>query len=221
MTLKADFLLEGGGADRRFGLDQVVLNNVGNLNSDNFTVNYPPTNKDKRAGTEEEDPDFKIDKKPGFPSPMVDTVNVKQGKEPTGGDTPQRGNSVETILGNGPGGNGQLRQINSLDAPAFGWHGNHPKTGNVWATTQGNNAFQEWVLAHTVKFKKNYTALGTGTWTVNVIGTRAADGTWVNNGSTVTGTPWTIAGFPKTADAAGAQVLGFSFVNEFGMIAKP
>jgi hypothetical protein len=223
MTLQADYLLEGGGANRRFGLDQVVLLNVGNLQSDDFTVNYPARTapNDTRNGTAEEDPDFKINPAPGFPSPMVDTVNVAQGAAPTGGNTPRRGNSVETVLGNGPGGNGQLRQIKSLDAPAFGWNGIHPKTKNPWATTQGSNAFREWVLAFTNTFNKNYTALGTGTWTVTAIGTVGAGGLWVDNGSTVTGTAWTIAGFPKTADAANAQVLGVSFVNEFGLIFKP
>lgn len=223
MTLQADFLLEGGGADRRFGLDQVVLANVGNLLDDTFVVNYPARARpnDTRNGTETEDPDFQTNPAPGFPTPMVDTVNVAQGAQPTGGVSPNRGNSVQTIQGNGPGGKGQLRRINSLDRPAFGWDGNHPTTHNPWATTQGANAFREWILAHTNTFQRNYTALGRGDWTVNVIGTRGAGGLWTDNGSSVTGTAWTIAGFPQTADAAVAQVLGVSFVREFGMIVKP
>jgi len=224
MTLQADFLLEGGGANRRFGLDQVVLANVGNLLNDTFVVNYPAraAPNDTRNGTETEDPDFQTNPAPGFPSPMVDTVNVAQGNEPTGGNTPNRGNSVQTIQGNGPGGNGQIRRINSLDTPAFGWDGNHPTTNNPWATTQGANAFREWILAHTNAFPRNYVALGQGDWTVNVIGTRGAGGRWTDNGSSVAlTTAWTIAGFPQTADAARAQVLGRSFVREFGMIVNP
>lgn len=223
MRLRADFLLEGGGANRTFGLDQVVLGNVGNLLNDTFVVNYPAraAPNDTRNGTEAEDPDFRTNPAPGFPSPMVDTVNIAQGNEPTGGTSPIRGNSVETIQGNGPGGNGQIRRMNSLDAPAFGWNGNHPTTGNPWATTQGANAFREWILAHTNTFPRNYTALGRGDWTVTVVGTRGAGGRWADNGSTVTGTAWTIAGFPQTGDAAAVQVLGRSFVREFGMIVNP
>lgn len=223
MRLQADFLLEGGGANRRFGLGKVVLANVGNALNDTFVVNYPgrPAPADTRNGTEAEDPDFQTNPAPGFAAPMVDTVGVAQGAEPTGGTSPNRGNSVQTILGNGPGGNGQLRRINSLDQPAFGWDGNHPTTNNPWGSTQGINAFREWILAHTTTYPRNYTALARGEWTVTVTGTANAAGNWVDNGSTVTGTALTTAGFPKTADAAGAQVLGRSFVREFGMIITP
>jgi hypothetical protein len=224
VTLQADFLLEGGGADRRFGLGKVILANVGNVVGDSFTVNYPgqPNPRDTRDGTEVEDPDFRTNRAAGFASPMVDTVNVQRGQEPTGGNTPNRGNTVETIVGNGPGGNGQLRRINSLDRPAFGWDGNHPTTRNPWATTQGTNDFREWILAHTDTYPRNYTALGRGDWTVTVIGTRGAGGVWTDNGSSVTiPSAWTSAGFPQTGDASGAQVLGRSFVREFGMIVRP
>ncbi|MBI5258054.1 MAG: hypothetical protein HY855_16245 [Burkholderiales bacterium] len=223
MQLRADFLLEGGGANRRFGLGKVVLANVGNLLTDTFVVNYPgqAAPADTRAGTETEDPDFRTNPAAGFPAPMVDTVNVARGAEPTGGNSPNRGNTVQTILGNGPGGNGQLRRINSLDVPAFGWDGTHPTTNNPWASTQGVNGFREWILAHTTNFPRNYTALGRGDWTVTVTGTNDGAGNWVDNGSTVTGTAFTIAGFPQTADAARAQVLGRSFVREFGMIVNP
>jgi hypothetical protein len=223
MRLQADYLLEGGGANRRFGLDQVVLGNVGTVITDDFVANYPgrPAPADTRDGTESEDADFRTDPTPGFPSPMVDTVNVAQGNEPTGGRTPFRGNSRETVRGNGPGGNGQIKRVTSLDPPAFNWRGNHRTTGNPWATTQGTNVFQEWIVAFTNTFPRNYTALGRGEWTVTVIGTRGAGGVWTDNGSTVTGTGLTTAGFPQTGDAAGVQVLGLSFVREVGMIVDP
>jgi hypothetical protein len=223
MRLQADLLLEGGGANRRFGLEKVVLGNVGNLLSDSFVVNYPGVAApgDTRNGTETEDPDFQTNPAAGFPAPMVDAFNVAQGTEPTGGNTPNRSNSVQTTLGNGPGGNGQLRRITSLDAPSFVWDGAHPTTGNRWATTQGTNNFREWILAHTDTFPRNYTALGRGDWTPSIVGTAGAGGLWVNNGSNIAGTAWTIAGFPQTGDASGAQVLGRSFVSEFGMIVNP
>ena len=213
----------GGGATPRIGLTPGVLQHVGNLIADTFVVNYPgrPAPNDTRAGTETEDPDFQTNPAAGFPTPMVDTVNVAQGAEPTGGISPRRGNSVETIQGNGPGGNGQLRRIASLDRPAFGWDGVHPTTNNPGATTQGVNHFREWILAHTTTFPRNYTALARGDWTVTVTGASGAGGAWTNNGSTVTGNVLTTAGFPQTADAAGAQVLGRSFVREFGMIVNP
>ena len=44
MVLRADILLEGGGANRKFGIDQVTLGNVGNCRSDDFVVelSWPP-----------------------------------------------------------------------------------------------------------------------------------------------------------------------------------
>ena len=69
MVLRADILLEGGGANRKFGIDQVTLGNVGNCRSDDFVVNYPgrPAPRDTRNGTEEEDPDFRTSPAAGFP----------------------------------------------------------------------------------------------------------------------------------------------------------
>ncbi len=227
MVLQADYLLEGGGANRRFGLDQVTLGNVGNLLTDTFVANYPgrPAPNDTRNGTETEDPDFQTNPAPGFPAPMVDTQRggAAQGLVPTGADTPFRSNSQDPVQGNGPGGNGQIKRVNSFDAPAFGWTGNHQTTGNPWATTQGTNGFREFVVAFTNTFRRNYTALGRGDWTVTVTGTANATGVWTNNGSTVTPTPtaFTTAGFPQTGDASGVQVLGLSFVREFGMIVNP
>jgi hypothetical protein len=216
--------LEGGGANRRFGVDQVTLGNVGNVLRDNFVVNHPGRTapNDTRAGTAAEDPDFQTNPAAGFPSPMVDTSRVVQGNEPTGGITPFRSRSNDPVQGNGPGGNGQIKRVSGEDAPSFGWAGSHPTTGNPWATTQGGNDFREFVVAFTNTFQRNYTALGTGDWSVNAIGTRGAGGVWTDSGgSSVTGSAWSIAGFPQTGDAAGVQVLGRSFVSEFGMIINP
>ena len=235
MTLQVDFLVEGGGNDRKFGLDagltQVVIGNVGNLGKvgaaantvDSFTVNYPGVAApgDPRPGTGAEDPDFKISPAAGFPIPMVDTVGVLHGALPTGGNSVFRGNSHQTLRGSGPGGKGQIVRLTSLDAPSFGWKGNHPTTGNPWASTQGVNAFTEWVVAYTNTFQRNYMALGFGGYTVTVIGLNAGGGIWADNGSSNAVTPWSTAGFPKTGDDAGVQVLGPSFVSEVGTIYNP
>ncbi len=236
MNLQIDFLVEGGGHDRKFGLDagqtQVVIGNVGNLGKvgaaantvDNFIVNYPgvPAPGDPRPGTSAEDPDFKISPAAGFPVPMVDSSRIAQGAVATGGNSPFRWMSKPpTLLGNGPGGKGQLVRLKSFDAPAFGWFGNHPTTGNPWASTQGVNAFTEWVVAYTKTFPRNYMVFGTGGYTVTVIGLNSGGGNWADNGSSNVVTPWSTAGFPKTGDDAGVQVLGPSFVSEVSMINKP
>jgi hypothetical protein len=54
-----------------------------------------------------------------------------------------------------------------------------------------------------------------------VIGTPNGAGVWTDGGSSVVPTALSTAGFPQTGDAAGIQVLGFSFVREFGMIINP
>ncbi len=227
MSLKVDFLVEGGGHNRRFGLDnaltQIVIGNVGNVTADSVVANYPgvPAPGDVRPGTSSEDPDFQLSPAPGFPNPMVDTFRVAHGATPTGASTPFRSNSNQVLLGNGPGGNGQLVRLTSFDAPAFGWPGNHPTTGNPWTTVQGANAFTEWVVAYTNTFQRNYVVFGTGGYTVTITGTNSGGGNWSSNGATNVVTPWSTAGFPKTGDAAGVQVLGGSFVHEFGMINKP
>ena len=81
MVLRADILLEGGGANRKFGIDQVTLGNVGNCRSDDFVVNYPgrPAPRDTRNGTEAEDPDFRTSPAAGFPAPMLDSARVATG----------------------------------------------------------------------------------------------------------------------------------------------
>lgn len=228
MSLLVDFLLEGGGANRRVGVGQVVIGNVGNLatspGDDSFVVNYPgvPAPGDPRNGTESEDPDFFINPAAGFAAPMVDTHRIVRGAVPTGGSSPFRTNSLPpAVLPNGPGGNGQRVRVTSLDSPAFGWAGNHPTTGNPWATTQGANVFTEWVVAYSKDFPTNYVALGKGGYSVTVIGTNSGGGQWADNGSSVGVTPWSTAGFPKTGDAAGVQILGPSFVMENSMIVKP
>src|SRR5205823_4403403 len=83
MAIRADFLLEGGGADRMLGVDEVVLGDVGNVTADSFVVHYPG----RRVGTETEDPDYKANPARGFASPMVDTLRVVQGRQPTGSES--------------------------------------------------------------------------------------------------------------------------------------
>ena len=97
-----------------------------------------------------------------------------------------------------------------------------PERTTRGTTTQGSNGFREFAVGFTAKFPKNYTALGTGEWTFLVNGTRGAGNVWVDDGtSSVTGTAWDIAGFPKTGDASGVQILGRSFVSEVDFIKKP
>ncbi len=151
---------------------------------------------------------------------MLDSVNVPAGGQATGGINPLRGNSHQSNQGTGPGGNGQIVRVTSLDAPAFGWDANEPVTTNPWSTTQGANSFREFIVAFSQTFPLNYEALASGNWTATATGTNG-NGNWVNNGSTVTipgavaGTaPLTVTGLPTPADSAGAQLLGPSFVSQ-------
>lgn len=224
MAIQADFLLEGGGADRLLGVDRVVLGDVGNLLNDTFVVSYPGVPN----GTESEDPDFQTNPAAGFPAPMVDTSRVPaHGSEPTGADTPFRLRSMDTAIGAGPGGSGQIRRVTVHDAPGFGWDLNHPTTANPWATTAGGNVFREFLVVFSQTFPRNYVALASGDWTVTAVGNNVSD-VWNDTGSAVTiqgaaaaSAALTVAGFPQTGDAAGVQVLGLSFVQEVGMIVDP
>jgi hypothetical protein len=195
----------------------MILGNIGNLQSDTYQVNYPvpaPAPPGDVAGT--------VNENPGGTPPMVDSVHVPRGSQPTGGSNPFRGNSNAANQGAGPGGSGVIVRITSLDAPQFDVDNfNHPVTGNPWASTQGVNAFREWLVGYSQDFPRNYTALATGDWTVTVTGTSGAGG-WVDGGSTITSpNAYTIAGYPKTSDSAGMQILGPSFVSEAGETHTP
>src|SRR5262249_18745851 len=148
----------------------VTLGNSGNCIGDSFVVNYPvpvppPAPPGNVFGTETEDPDYKLNPGPGFPNPMLDSVNVAHGATANGGNSIMRGNTSDTVVGNGPGGKGQIRRVASLDAPAFGWHGSHPTTGNPWATTQGGNFFRDYIVAYSQAFPRNYSTIARGDWT--------------------------------------------------------
>lgn len=230
MDLSIDILLTGGGANAKIGVDKVVLGNVGDLwAADSFQVNYPvpvptPPAPANVVGTENENP--------GGPIPMVDTVRVTQGNQPTGALTPFRGNSHDTAVGDGPGAVGQIRRVTSLDAPAFGWDFFHPVTTNPWGSTQGGNTFREFIVGFSVTFspQRNYVVFAVGDWVAIATGNNAG-GTWTTNGAQVTiqgGTATTAAmtnrisaGSPQTGNTSGVQVLGLSFVNEFRMDHTP
>jgi hypothetical protein len=239
MALRAQVLLEGGGADQRLGVNRVRLGDVGNLVGDTFVVNYPgrPAPADGRGATETEDPDFDANPAAGFPSPMIDKAGIPAGTAPTGGDTAFRGHSDDGAVNprvNGAGGLGQLVTVTSSDAPTVSWDRNHPTTHNRWATTAGDNAFREFVVGYSTTFPRNYLALAEGEWTVTFAGTNPGGAahhwtqgahagvtlqglTFVAGGGAAT-RPLTVGRFPLAGDGAGVQVLGLSFVNEYGMI---
>jgi hypothetical protein len=216
MNLQADFLLEGGGADGKIGLDQVTLGNIGNALSDTFVINYPipmppPPPPRNVAGTGTE--------VIGATAPAVDSVNVPKGGSASGGSNPFRGNSNSSFLMDGLAA-GSIYRVTSLDTPAFTWRENHPTTMNPWGTTTGANAFREWIVAYTAKFPRNYMALARGEWTVTALGSTTA-GVWTDTGSSVTipgavmgSAPLVVMGYPLDGDTAVLQALGMSFVSE-------
>ena len=102
-----------------------------------------------------------------------------------------------------------------------------PTTRNPWGSTQGVNAFREFLVSFSMTFPRNYTALSTADWTLTAAGNNMG-GTWTDLGSGVAipgavmgSAGLTTAGFPTTGDASGVQVLGLSFVNEFTMVPNP
>jgi hypothetical protein len=122
---------------------------------------------------------------------------------------------------------GQIVTVTSLDTPGVAWDSNNPTTKNPWSTTAGANAFREFVVAFSTSYPKNYMALASADWTITFAG-KNAGGDWVDtssavtlNGTAVASSAFKVDGFPKTGDAAGVQVLGLSFVNEFGMVVSP
>jgi hypothetical protein len=212
MDIGASILLQGGGADQSIGTNQIVIGNVGNLLSDTFQITYPGQlpPADPRNGVGKEDPDGQINPAPGFPAPMVDT---SRGDNPNGGSAPFRSRSNSTVLASP---NGQLIQLTSYDAPAFGWAGVHPTTGNPWATTSGVNAFREFIVGYSQTFPQNYMSYAHGDWTVTATGT-SNGGTWQSNGATVT-TPGPITVSTQTGSRSGVQVRGPSFVLDYLVI---
>jgi Periplasmic copper-binding protein (NosD) len=221
MSFQASVLLEGGGPDERLGLvnmmgvDEVDLGDVGNIIGDSFSVSYPATAANPHAGTGTEDPDFKINPAPGFANPMLDTSRIAAGTTSTGGEAAFRYTSKDIPeLPDPP--KGLYRKVTSYDTPDVVWAYEHPTTLNPWSATSGNNSFNDYLVAFSQSFPRNYMVLGRGGYTITFAGTNVA-GKWHNTGSSDVITNVTTAGFPKTGDASGVQVLGYSFVSEFGM----
>jgi hypothetical protein len=216
MKFQAKVLLEGGGSNEMLGVSQLVLGEVGNVIGDTFKINYPGTAANSHAATGSEDPDYKINSAPGFANPMLDSLRVALGGQGQGAQSPFRSSSAQTDVGPGPGGHGLIREVTATDTPSVGWDYNHPATTNPWGTTSGNNQFREYLVIFSPTFNKNYMVLARGGYTISFVGNNMA-GLWHNTGSTDSIQPLTATGFPQTGDSAGIQVLGYSFVREFGI----
>lgn len=80
MSMRCDFVIEGGGSSAKIGTNKVYFGNVGNLIGDTARVTYVTSG----SATEN----------PGASLPMVDTGRVKQGNAPTGGETAFREDSL-------------------------------------------------------------------------------------------------------------------------------
>ncbi|HEX6098539.1 MAG TPA: Ig-like domain-containing protein [Thermoanaerobaculia bacterium] len=229
MLIRADVLLEGGGATRRIGLDRVTLGNVGNLREDDsFAVRYPvptptPPPPGDVVGFQHEVQNGDI--------PMLDTTNVPtRDTEPTGGSQALRASSREDSRGTGPGGNGELRRVTGGDTPAFRWDRRHPTTRNRWGTTTGSHRFREGIVGFSRQFIHNYVAVASARWDVEISGSVSDTGRWTDTGSriSVQGVPGSPAAnaplttFPmQPADAASIQVRGFSFPRNVSRVSTP
>ena len=217
MLLQARIVLEGGGSNRRIGVSQMTLGNIGNLTALSATVNYSTSGTwTETTGT-------------GGALPMVDTANVSAGQEPTGGDTPFRGSSIFSSSNNGS--NGKIITVISDDNPGFGpWKIVHPTNSHTWATTQGGYDFREFVAGFSNSFPKYYVAFVLGDWTLRVNGNNSG-GNWVNNQSAVTVqgssthpqglTDLVSSGSPPSAESSNVQVLGRSYATNHGSSYTP
>jgi hypothetical protein len=208
MTLQCTFVLEGGGANRLIGVSRISVGTIQNLTATTFTINYPGN----VAGTGVENP--------GDQLPVIDC-----GDDPTGGSSVFL--SLDVGGDNDHGVNissgGQRRTLTSLDNPGFGpWYINHPKTHNVWMTTQGGYTFKDFISAFSDTFPKYYVVLARGDWLPQVIGSNH-NGTWTDSGSSTVTIPGATEGTanlaimgtngsPTSGDAAGVQVLGKAYV---------
>jgi hypothetical protein len=148
---------------------------------------------------------------------MVDTGNVSQNQEPTGGSTAFRSSN------NDPG-TGAGRVIAANDNPAFGpWHNLHPVTNNPWSTTQGGYSFREYIAGYTASFPRYYVVLAKGDWTITCVGSKSGS-QWTNTSSAVTVgtgggdsaalTSTITSGSPQPGDSAAIQILGLSYANQ-------
>lgn len=232
MNLQVDFLLQGGGANQNLGVAKITqemgsVGDVGNLLNDTFMINYPATAANNMAGTGTEAPSGVLPVHAGT-LPMVDTGNAAAKDimlDSPGGRLPFHGTSSQTTVGAGPGGMGTIIRVTARVRPVYTWFKTHPTTMNPWGSTAGANSFREFLTGFSPDFRKNYLALATGDWTVTIAGTPNAAGLWIP-GATAGVTPpgntaLNTAGFPKTGQASGIQVLGLSFALNYMVICMP
>jgi hypothetical protein len=208
MSMNCEFLIEGGGSNKRIGLSKILFGNVGNLTANTARVNYVT------AGIATENP--------GGSLPMVDTSRVTAGNAPSGGSQAFRADSSEDSTN--PTGGGQLRIVTSSDVPNFGPYKVTHSNGNIWASTQGGYDFKEFIVGYSTTFPKTYVVVANAVWTIRFVGNRSGTGGWVNNGSAITlqGSSQDSATFslnvsngsPQSGNAVGIQVLGLSYVNQ-------
>lgn len=209
MAIECEFVIEGGGANKRIGLNNLNFGNVGNLISDTAKVKYSNT------GTATENPDGTMPV--GGTLPVIDSMD-----DPSGGSTAFR--SYSSLSKDNFAGGGQRVDGTSDDKPDFGsFLTVHPTTQNIWATTEGGYDFKEYIVGYSETFNRAYVVIAKADWTVRYIGSRNSSGEWANNGSTITlqGINQDEASFnitvnngsPRTGDSEGIQVLGLSFAN--------
>jgi hypothetical protein len=154
---------------------------------------------------------------------------VDSGANPTGGATPFRSNSNETTFS--ASGGGQTRFVTSDDSPNFGPY-KIVHSSTTWTTTQGGYDFTEFIVGYSSTFPLTYVVAARANWTIRFIGNRnSSNGTWTNNGSTVTlqgsaqqsanFTTTVSGGAPQTGNSAVIQVRGNSFALSHTPVYNP
>jgi len=203
MLIQCRVLLEGGGSNRRIGIDKMHLGVVGNLTSDTSKVNYGASG----LGTET----------PNQSLPMVDSPD-----DPSGAETAFRSNS-QFGMTNVSGG-GKHANVAGDDDPDVGpFKIVHPSNGLIWTSTQGGYDFREYIVGYSNSFTKYYVVFAKANWSVRVNGSNNG-GNWVNNGSTLTlqgstTRPQNLTNAitnnsPQSGDDAGIQLLGKTYAKQ-------
>ena len=151
---------------------------------------------------------------------MVDTGNVAQGQEPTGGSSPFRTLSgpVSPTASNfpaTPASGGLVVGVQGFDTPGSSWLLSHPTTLNGWGSTSGTLSFCEFMVAYSSTFPQTYAALNLANWSIAVVGSNNGN-IWKNTGTGLTNN----AAFQPLSGGT-VQVLGNSYATQNAMAYKP
>jgi hypothetical protein len=172
--------LIGGGGDGMLGVNSIHVGWLQNGVGDSAAVTYSNGNtkvEQLRAGSFPIlDASYRIGGYSIFELPPDDQDPVPPAPGPT----------RDPVVGPDPSG-GQDRTVSTADSPLllFRTRIGGPGSGITAVSTSGSNDFAEYLTAYSDDFDDTYTAYFKVNWSANFNLIKAADGTWQNNGATV------------------------------------